>query len=103
MTNQIKDYEWFLSQRDELLKTHYGESVIISNGEILAFCKDDSEALRAVKEMGLKSGEYIVQQCLPPEVTDFYYYTAPITCFHSKIQRSYSCSYLKCRHNHIGC
>ena len=62
---QKSDYFWFLSYRDDLVKTHFAKRVLISNKEILGFYETYLEAYLSAMEKGLKNGEYIIQICVP--------------------------------------
>lgn len=67
------DFEWFLKHRDELVREHNGQSVVIRDGRILGFYDDDFTAFNAMK--GQSPESYIIQQCLPPDQTDLFYLT----------------------------
>ena len=73
--DQKKDYQWFLLNRENLIKEYLGKSVLIQNEKVVGIYDNDSDALTGAINLGLNEGEYIIQVCLPPERTDLHYYT----------------------------
>ena len=67
------DYEWFQSNRNDIIAGHRNESVVIRNKAVLGYYTNDGEALEAMKDE--TPGTYIIQRCIPAEDDVMYYYT----------------------------
>ena len=60
-----KEYEYFSSIRDKLIKENFGEYAVIWGEEVLGFYKTEDDALLAMKDIEL--GTFLIQQCVPEE------------------------------------
>lgn len=72
MYDMKSDFDWFKHNRDEIIKNHIGERVVIQNKEIKGYYSNEEAAIKAM--LPTPAGEYIVQRCLPEnEDVEFYY------------------------------
>lgn len=58
-----KEYEYFLSIIESLLKEHLNEFVVIKDKKIIGFFKTEADALEAM--VSHEIGTFLVQKCLP--------------------------------------
>ena len=67
-----KDFEYFNNHREELLKDHKNEYVVIKDASIVGFFKEQAEAFKAMRDSEL--GTFIVQKCIPEseEIKEFH-------------------------------
>ena len=72
-----KEFEYFISHRDELLKKYDGRVVIIKDQKVVGDYSDELSAIAAVKDK-LQPGTFIVQKVDPGK--DSYTQT-----FHSRV------------------
>ncbi len=63
----ISLYNWFDIERNDLIKNHEGEWVLVANNKALGYFADQSEAVLNAEKNGLKIGEFLVQYCIPCE------------------------------------
>lgn len=68
-------YCWFDISRDEIIKNHKGERVLIHNNSVVGYYPDKESALIAARDKGLKLGEFLVQRCITAEEDICYVYT----------------------------
>lgn len=73
MYDMKSDFEWFKQNRDEIIKNHIGERVVIQNKEVKGYFADEEEAIKNM--LPTPAGEYIVQRCLPEDKDVEFYYT----------------------------
>ena len=68
-----REYAFFKSIRDQLVKEHLGQSVVIKDESILGFYASDVEAIRETQKT-YPMGTFIVQKCVPEdqEMQKFY-------------------------------
>ncbi|MBR5402015.1 MAG: hypothetical protein IK102_09415 [Treponema sp.] len=68
MTKELKSlYDWFDIQRNEIIKDHENERVLISNNKILGYYPDEKSAVVAALSQGCKVGSFLVQRCITEE------------------------------------
>ena len=60
-----KEYDYFVSVRDRLVKEHRGEYVIIKDNETIGFYPSENAAITAMT--GNELGTFLVQQCIPED------------------------------------
>ena len=60
-------YNWFDIQRDEIIKGHENEWVLISPYEILGYYPTQKSATDIAEQKGLKLGNFLAQKCLRSE------------------------------------
>ena len=63
----ISLYNWFDIERDELIKGHEGQWVLVADNSALGYFNDQSEATLSAEQRGLKVGEFLAQYCIPRE------------------------------------
>lgn len=68
-----KEFQYFKQNRNELVKTHLNEYVVIKGEEIIGFFPSEEKALRAMSEHEL--GTFIVQQCIPEDLDIYKYHS----------------------------
>ena len=73
---RVDNFNWFDSHRDEIIKGHLNESVVIQNCAVKGYYENDAEAIKAMK--GEDPETYVIQLCLPACKTDLYYYTGAV-------------------------
>jgi len=61
-----KEYSYFESMRDQLLKEHLREYVAIKDNEIIGFYLNKIEALKELSNR-YELGTVLIQQCIPEE------------------------------------
>ena len=62
MADLKKNYQYFLDNKEELVKKYNGKHIVIVNCEVVGFYNDEIEAYNeAVKKYGL--GNFIIQLC----------------------------------------
>ena len=69
------DFHWFNDNRNDIIKDHMNERVVIRTKEVLGYYPTDRAAIDAMAEKGLAIGEYSVQRCRTAEDDIEYYYT----------------------------
>jgi hypothetical protein len=75
MTDFEKNYSYFESIRDELVKNFHGKIVVISNEKEQKLFDDETEARNfAIKKFGY--GNYIIPSCISAEENTSYIYSA---------------------------
>lgn len=60
-------YNWFDLNRENLIKGHEGERVLIGDRKFLGYFSDQDSAVEYAKSIGLKLGEFLVQRCITQE------------------------------------
>ncbi|RKX85402.1 MAG: hypothetical protein DRP57_03825 [Spirochaetes bacterium] len=60
-----KEYKYFLSIRDKLVKEHPNEYVVIRDENILGFYPSEEDALKNMSNYEL--GTFLVQECIPED------------------------------------
>ncbi len=63
----ISLYNWFDIRRDDLIKDHEGEWVLVSGNESFGYFKSQSEAVSYAQSHGFKMGTFLAQLCIPRE------------------------------------
>ena len=48
MYDMKSDFEWFKNNRNEIIKNHIGERVVIQNKEIKGYYSDEEEAMKSM-------------------------------------------------------
>lgn len=71
----IKDFNYFKENRDEIIKEHKGEFVVIKNAEVLGYYKTEENALKDMIEKEHELGSFIIQKCVTAEEDKVMYYT----------------------------
>ena len=71
-------YSWFDITRNDIIKGHEGERVLLSNNAVLGYYPDKQAALIAAKSKGLQLGEFLIQKCISKEEEMVYVYTPGI-------------------------
>lgn len=56
-----KNYDYYLNNKQQLLKKYRDKFIIIQNEEILEVCNTQQEAIEKAKV--LEAGTYIIQKC----------------------------------------
>ena len=65
MTETLQSlYDWFDIQRDEIIKGHENERVLISNNKVLGYFPDEKTAVASALSKGLKVGTFLIQRCI---------------------------------------
>lgn len=60
-------YNWLDIKRDELIKGHEGEWVLVSDNEAFGYFPSQEEAIASAKKRGLKVGNFLAQYCITSE------------------------------------
>jgi hypothetical protein len=61
---QYKQFDWFQHNRENVIKNHYGEYVLLHDGKVAGYYPDDDAAYHAARFMGLEDGSYLIQECV---------------------------------------
>ena len=61
-----KEYEYFESIRDELVKEHLNEYVAIQDQKVIGYYKKKDEALSELSGK-YEIGTFLIQQCIPED------------------------------------
>lgn len=65
MADKIEElYKWFDTNREEIIKEHYGKQVLIHEQKAVGYFEDFTEALKYAKNANFTDGEFIIQDCL---------------------------------------
>lgn len=75
-----REFQFYLSHQDELVKKHSGKFVVIKNDEVLGVFDDEIFAIQEISKKH-ELGTFLVQKCEPG--TDAYTQT-----FHSRVLAS---------------
>ena len=68
MTETLKSlYDWFDIKRNEIIKGHENERVLISDNKVLGYFNDEKSAIAAALSKGCKVGTFLVQRCITEE------------------------------------
>ena len=68
MTETLKSlYDWFDIQRDDIIKGHENERVLISDNKVLGYFADEKSAVAAALAQGCEVGNFLVQRCITEE------------------------------------
>ena len=68
MTETLKSlYDWFDIQRDDIIKGHENERVLISDNKVLGYFADEKSAVAAALAQGYEVGNFLVQRCITEE------------------------------------
>ena len=60
-------YNWFDISREELIKGHEGEWVLVADKKSLGYFREMQDGAKYAKQNGLKVGQFLVQYCIPRE------------------------------------
>ena len=61
-----KPIKFFIKNREDFVKKHHGEFVIIYENKVCGFYKNELEAYTSAKNK-YPSGSFLIRQCLRPE------------------------------------
>lgn len=61
-TQLLKEYEFFKTRLDKLIKTHPNEYALVKDGKILKIFKDRNEGMNYAKEKGFTLGTFLMQK-----------------------------------------
>jgi hypothetical protein len=75
MTTFEKNYNYFESIRNELVKSNHGKVVLISDEKEQGFFENEIEACNAGEEKFGQKGDFIIQNCLTKEEDISYIYS----------------------------
>ena len=77
---QLKSlYDWFSISRDDVIKGHEKEVVLLADNSVMGYYPDKETALIDAKSKGLKLGEFLVQRCVTEEEESMYVYTPEVS------------------------
>ncbi len=79
MVNLDDLYKWFDMNRDEIIKGHKGEYVLLKDNGIISYFKDDNKALEYAKKTGFSMGEFLIQECISKDEESMYYYNEAVS------------------------
>ncbi|MDR0320809.1 MAG: hypothetical protein LBI28_04835 [Treponema sp.] len=67
-----KDFEYYTTHQEEIVKDHLGEFVVIKDSAIVGYFKEEAKAFESMKENEL--GTFIVKKCqaLGTDVVTYY-------------------------------
>jgi hypothetical protein len=69
------DFQYFKENRDQIIKDHLEEFVVIKDGKIIDYYKTEKEALQVMVEKKIELGSFIVQKCVTAEEGKVMFYT----------------------------
>ena len=75
MSNISDNFTYFKANRDELIKDHINDVVVIMDCKVLGYYKTETEALQAMASVGYEIGTFNIQKCLPAADDKVMYYT----------------------------
>lgn len=58
-----KNFEYFISNHDKILKEHPNQFVVIQDCKVVASASSFDGALAKTEEMGLELGTFLIQEC----------------------------------------
>ena len=61
----MSELDLYIKNQDELLKKYEGKIIALRHGAVLGEYASKLDALRAMRAMGLKNGEYFIIRCTP--------------------------------------
>lgn len=73
MYDMKSDFDWFKQNREQIIKDHIGERVVIQNKEIKGYFPNENDAINFMKPTPI--GEFIIQRCLPEDKDVEFYFT----------------------------
>lgn len=74
-----KLYDWFCENREDIIKGHRGEQVLIKDNAVIGYFPDEPSALKSAFEKGFHIGEFIVQDCYTEDEDTMFYFNQAVS------------------------
>lgn len=74
MVDLEKLYEWFNTNRANIIAEHINDYVLLSNNTAVGYYKTMEDALSDANKRGIALGTFLVQKCIPEQedIVTFY-------------------------------
>jgi len=79
MENLDSLYVWFDENRDEIIKGHDREHVLLRNNAVISYFPDDGKALEYARKSGFFMGDFLIQECISKDEESMYYYNEAVS------------------------
>ncbi|MDR2589012.1 MAG: hypothetical protein LBC67_06250 [Spirochaetales bacterium] len=71
-------YQWFNENREEIIKEHENEQVLIRDNTVIAYYPDIEKALLGAGEKGFTVGDFLIQKCITEKADTMMYYNEAV-------------------------
>jgi hypothetical protein len=73
-------YQWYDENRENIIKDHAGECVLLKDKAVVGYYPDTDTALSFAEKAGFIMGDFLIQDCITREEDVMYYYNQSV-CF----------------------
>jgi hypothetical protein len=72
-------YKWFDENRENIIKNHENECVLLKDKSVISYFSDEKTALRYAKNSGFIMGDFLIQDCIPKDDECMYYHNEAVS------------------------
>lgn len=73
MDELTRNYEWFDKNREQIIKGHHSQYVLIQNEKVIAYFDSVQDGIKYVNDNNIEFGRFALQKCLSSQEETGYY------------------------------
>lgn len=73
MDDLTRNYEWFSKNREQIIKDHHSQYVLIKDENVVGYFDSEQDGIKYVNDNNIQFGTFALQQCLTEQEETGYY------------------------------